>query len=109
MQVYCLKTKVVSMHAKKEYEGVKAWLNSFLTPTLDGGKWSASRPGHFTPVESAPPIPFNRRLGGPQKRSGRYGEENNPLPLPGIEPRFLGRPAHSLVTIPTALPQLPGL
>jgi hypothetical protein len=25
-----------------------------LTLALDGGEWSASRPGHFTPRESAP-------------------------------------------------------
>jgi hypothetical protein len=29
------------------------------------------------------------RLSGPQNRSGRYGEEKNPLLLPGIEPRLL--------------------
>jgi hypothetical protein len=27
---------------------------SFLTLALDGGEWSASRPGHFTPSERAP-------------------------------------------------------
>jgi hypothetical protein len=27
---------------------------SFLSSALDGGKWSASRPGRFTPRERAP-------------------------------------------------------
>jgi len=40
------------MHAMKEYAGVKVRLSSFLTPTLDGGECSVSRPGHFTPVEN---------------------------------------------------------
>jgi hypothetical protein len=30
--------------------------------------------------------PLNRRLGGPQSRSGRDGEEKNSQPPPGIEP-----------------------
>jgi hypothetical protein len=43
---------------------------------------------------------LQRRLGRPQSRSGRgYGEKI--LLLPGIEPEFLGRPAHSLVAIPS--------
>jgi hypothetical protein len=32
-----------------------------LTSTLDGGEWSASRLGHFTPRERPPD---NRRIGG---------------------------------------------
>jgi hypothetical protein len=31
--------------------------------------------------------PLDRRLGGPQSRSGLYWDKKNPLPLPGIEPR----------------------
>jgi hypothetical protein len=50
------------------------------------------------------PVPIvYRRLGGPQSRSGRYGEEKNPFPVPGIDSRYLGRPCLSLVTIPTEL------
>jgi hypothetical protein len=45
-----------------------------LTSALAGGEWSASRPGRFTPGES-PRYPLNRRLGEPQNRSGRFGEE----------------------------------
>jgi hypothetical protein len=55
-----------------------------LTTALDGGEWSASRPGCFTPREK-PPLLTVRRLGGPQNRSGRSGEEKNSQPPPGIE------------------------
>jgi hypothetical protein len=46
------------------------------------------------------------RLGGPQRRSGRYREEKNILPLPRIEPRLPVCPARRLVAIPTELSQL---
>jgi hypothetical protein len=32
---------------------------------------------------------LDRRLGGPQSRSGHSGEENNSQPLPGLEPRVI--------------------
>ena len=50
---------------------------------------------------------FNRWLGGPQCLSRQFGAEKNLLHLPGIEPRFLSRQAHSLVPIPTMLSCLP--
>jgi hypothetical protein len=63
----------------------------FLTSALVGGRWSASRPGRFTPG-----YPFDRRLGGPQSRSGRRGKEKAFDPtLPGLELRPLGRPARN--------------
>jgi hypothetical protein len=68
----------------------------------------------FTPLPlyswgHSPQYSLHRRLGGPQSRSGCHGEEKNLLPLPGIEPQFLCRPAHSVVTIPTELSRLPNL
>jgi hypothetical protein len=38
----------------KTYWGVELWLHAFLTSALDGGEWSASRPGRFTTRERAP-------------------------------------------------------
>jgi hypothetical protein len=58
-----------------EYRTMKA----FLTSALDGGEWWALRSGRFTPKENAP---LNRRLGGPQSRPGRGGEEKNFQLLP---------------------------
>jgi hypothetical protein len=57
---------------------------------LDGGDWSPSCPGHFSPGEKAPGTqdPFDgRRLDGSERRSGRSGEEREYLLLPGIESR----------------------
>jgi len=47
------------------------------------------------------------RLGGLQIRSVRFGEEKNFVTLPGIEKRFLGCPASSLVITLTTLTWLP--
>jgi hypothetical protein len=58
------------------------------------------------PIGNSPRYPLYRRLGGPQSWSGCYARMKIPLPLPGTEPRFLGRSAHSLVAILTELPQL---
>jgi hypothetical protein len=52
----------------------------FLTSTLDGGEWSASRP------EKSPQYSLDRRLGGPHTRSGRSGK-SSPLK---VNRRFRG-------------------
>jgi hypothetical protein len=41
--------KVDAAHAMKAHGGVDVHLHTFLTSTLDGFEWSASRPGHCTP------------------------------------------------------------
>jgi hypothetical protein len=58
-----------------------------LTSALDGGEWSASRPGSFTPQGKILWYPLDRRQGGPRSRSGRGGEEKNSQPLLGSNPR----------------------
>jgi hypothetical protein len=40
--------------AMKRIGGVEVYLHTFLTSALDGGEWSASRPGLFTPRERDP-------------------------------------------------------
>jgi hypothetical protein len=47
---------------------------TFLTSALDGGEWSASLLGRLSRGKS-PRYPLDRRLGGPQSRSVRYGKE----------------------------------
>ena len=41
-----------------------------MTATLEGGEWSAARPGRTLPPGKSR-YPFYKRLGGPQGRSGR--------------------------------------
>jgi hypothetical protein len=55
------------------------------------------------PQEKSPYCPLDRRLGGPQSRSGRSGEEKSPQSPPGFEPPNPDRPARSPVAIPTEL------
>jgi hypothetical protein len=89
----------------KAYWGVEVPLHAFLTSVLDGGEWSASRPGCFTPQGKSPWYALDRRLGGSQNRSGRGGEEKNSQSPPGIEP-WNPCPAPSPVTVPTELTAL---
>jgi hypothetical protein len=66
---------------------------TFLTSALEGGEWSASRPGRFTPMERAPGTHWIGGGVGPQSRSGNGGEEKNSQPLLGLEPPIIHSPA----------------
>jgi hypothetical protein len=68
-----------------------------LTSALVGGEWSASRHGRFTHRKRVPFYPLDRRLGGPQSRSGRSGEEKNSQPLPGLEPPVIQPVANEVI------------
>jgi hypothetical protein len=68
-----------------------------MTAALEGGDWSAARPGRTLPPGKTR-YPLYRRLGGPQGRSGRA---ENPAPHWDSIP---DRPARSSVAIPTELP-----
>ena len=67
-----------------------------MTAALEGGEWSAARPGRTLPSGKTR-YPFYRRLGGPQGRSGRA--ENVPTGILSgtVQPG-------SSVAIPTELP-----
>ena len=62
-----------------------------MTAALEGGEWSAARPGRNLPPEKTR-YPFYRRLGGPQDRSGRA---ENLVPT-GIRSRTVQPVAQSL-------------
>jgi hypothetical protein len=81
----------------KAYCGSGGIAPRIFTSALVGGELSASRPGRFSPQRKSPWYPSDRRLSGPQSRSGRDGEEKNSQPLPGLEPR-------SSIPWPTATP-----
>jgi hypothetical protein len=46
-------------------------------------------PRPLYPQGKVPWYPLDRRLGGPQSRSGGGDEEKNPRPLPGLEPPII--------------------
>ena len=55
---------------------VEVLLYSSMTAALEGGEWSAARPGRtLSPGKTQ--YPFHRRLGGPQGQSGR-GRKSRP-------------------------------
>jgi hypothetical protein len=91
--------KVVLVHAMKAYRGSRGIAPLILNPA---GEWSISRPGRFTPGKE-PLYPFNRRLRGPQSRSGSFWKRF----LAPVGIRAPDRPAHGLVTILTELYRLP--
>ena len=66
-----------------------------MTAALEGGEWSAARPGRTLPTGKTR-YPLYRSLGGPQGRSGR---EENLVPT-GIRSRTV----QPVVAIPTELP-----
>jgi hypothetical protein len=46
----------------KSYDGVDVQIHIFLTSALAGVEWSASRPGRFTPGETAS-VPIGEDVG----------------------------------------------
>jgi hypothetical protein len=62
--------------------GIDVQLYSSMTAALEGGEWSAARPGRTLPPGKTR-YPLYMRLGGPQ---GRYGRTENLAP-PGFDPR----------------------
>jgi hypothetical protein len=53
-------------------------------------RWVVSfTPRPLYPKGKSLSYPLDRRLGGPQSRSGRGGEEKNSQPLPGLEPPII--------------------
>jgi len=65
-----------------------------MTAALEGGEWSAARPGR-TLLPGKTRYPFYRRLGGPQGRSGRA---ENLVPT-GIRSRTVQSVAQSLYLV----------
>jgi hypothetical protein len=70
------------------YEGIRG--NGGIDPqlsisALEGGEWSASGPVRFTHGERARGIRYVGSWVGPQRRSGRCGENINILPFSGLE------------------------
>jgi len=52
------------------------WFHSFLTSALNGASGQLHASAALLPGRERPRYPLNSRLGGPQSRSGRFGEKN---------------------------------
>jgi hypothetical protein len=61
---------------------------SFLTSVLDGGEWSASRPGRALPPRKGSPVPIVLEAGWAPEPVLTHVREKILSPLPGIELRW---------------------
>jgi hypothetical protein len=69
---------------------------SLTTSALDGGEWSAPRPGLALKPGKESPVLIGQEAGWtPQPVWTQRLEKKIILPLPGIEPRSNGRPVRS--------------
>jgi hypothetical protein len=66
----------------KAYGGVEIYLHAFFTSALDGGEWSASRPGRFTAGTNLLGSCVDPRAGLDAMAMRKIPS----LPLPGVEP-----------------------
>jgi hypothetical protein len=80
----------------KTWWGVEVYLYIILTSALDGGEWSASRLGHFTPGERAPGTHFIGGWVGP--RAGLDAVAKSKFPQCSCRELNPGRQAHNLVS-----------
>jgi hypothetical protein len=67
----------------------------FTTSALDGGEWSASRPGSALAPGKGPPVPIVQEAGWAPEPVWTQARGKILSPLPGIEPRSPVRPARS--------------
>jgi hypothetical protein len=87
---------------------VEVYLHSFLTLALDGCEWPDIDCGRFT-LYKRPKDEGNKSKSEPQDNSKHIEAQEDAVPMPGIEPRFLARPAHNLVPIPIKLSRFQNL
>jgi hypothetical protein len=68
-----VKDKAVSLHII-ETQGKRMYSSySFMTLALDGGEWSASRPGCTLALGKGTPVPTGQEAGWVQSQSGHRG------------------------------------
>jgi hypothetical protein len=83
---------LTNLNTIRTYREVEVQLHPFLTSALDGGDWSASRPGRFPPGKSP------RYSLVPRAGLDAVVKRKKSLLLPRIYP---GRPTCSLATVHT--------
>jgi hypothetical protein len=92
----CVKAKVAPLHATEALLGERKYSSySFSTSALDGGEWSALRPGRALAPGKETPVSIVHCWVGP--RAGLDTEARGKIlsPLPGIEPQSSGHSARS--------------
>jgi hypothetical protein len=78
---------MIPLHAMRGAWGERRYSsNSFFTSALDGGEWSASRPGRTLPPGKGAPVPIVQEAGWAPEPVWTQELKKNPLPLSGIEP-----------------------
>jgi len=81
---------------------MEVWLHVYLTLPQDWGDGSSWRSGHLTLREEAT-LPVWCEIAWLSKPVVTPRRRETYLALPGIEFRFLVRPSHTLVAVPTDL------
>jgi hypothetical protein len=82
------KGKVVPVHhAMKAYWGWRYSSTHSLISALDGGEWSASRPGRFIPTERVPGTPWLGGWVGPRAVLDAVVKRKIPIPRRESNPR----------------------
>ena len=81
---------------------VEIQLHSFLTSTISGGEWSASRPGKLLLGERTP-VPIRQKGEGGVATEQVQRFRRRETPLSPISIRTTNRPAPKLVSVPTFL------
>jgi hypothetical protein len=93
-----VKVEVSQYIARRHRKRVEVWLHSVLTSACGGGKWSAFRPGGLSPGEHS--VPIEQEVDAPQRRTGRFGQDTNFLPLPWLEPWTVRYPGSLFIPVP---------
>jgi hypothetical protein len=99
-------SKVLLVHTMKACGGEEVYLHSFLSPELAGVSGQPQAPGHFTTVERAHSTHWIGSFVGPRPILDALEKRKISFAC-HVEPRFLGCPACSLITILTTLSWLP--
>jgi len=65
------------------YWGAEVYIHSFLISVLDGGEWSASRPGRFAlPPGKEHPVPTGEEAGWAPEPIWTWWRRENPITAP---------------------------
>jgi hypothetical protein len=75
------KTKAVPLHTTKAQGERRYSYYSFKTSALDGGQWSASRPGCALASGKGPPVPIVQKAGWPPEPVWTQGLQENDAKL----------------------------